>query len=148
MHIQLKVKLVNSNDKYMPERKLDSAGIDLKARVDKDEHPVGLQLVRGKVTRVPLGIHTEFPREYAMRMIGRSGMALEGVHLLGGLIDADFRGEWTALLCNLGDQNHVIQDGDRVAQYVVLQLHECSLHEVTELSQTKRGDGGHGSTGK
>jgi dUTP pyrophosphatase len=65
-----------------------------------------------------------------------------------GTIDADFRGEIKVLLVNLSNENFVISNGDRIAQMVIAKHEKAIWLETVELSETERGEGGYGSTGK
>ena len=80
----------------------------------------------------------------------RSGLAMKhGMTVLNtpGTIDADYRGEVKVVLANFGDQDFVVRHGDRIAQLVIAPVAKATLHVVTSLDTTERGDGGYGSTG-
>ena len=80
----------------------------------------------------------------------RSGLAYRhGITMLNtpGTIDADYRGELKMLAVNLGEEEFVINHGDRVAQMIIAPVIQADIHEVGDLSETERGDGGFGSTG-
>jgi dUTP pyrophosphatase len=74
----------------------------------------------------------------------------EGVTVLNspGTIDADYRGEVKVLLVNLSDRSVEIRPGDRIAQMVIARYEKVKLNQVEALSDTQRGEGGFGSTGK
>ncbi len=96
----------------------------------------------------PLGFAMEFPSGYVALMKDRSSMAKNGLHCLGGVFDAGYRGEYNVLLVNLSDQPYHVQRGDKIAQLVVQPVTIAEIVETTELSDSARGTGGFGSTGK
>jgi dUTP pyrophosphatase len=115
-------------------------------------------LPAGPVTLGPLqreligtGLRVELPVGYEMQVRPRSGLAFKhGLTVLNspGTIDADYRGEIKVLLVNLSNEPAVIHDGDRIAQLVVARHETVVWQTATELSETARGAGGYGSTGK
>jgi dUTP pyrophosphatase len=93
----------------------------------------------------------EIPPGYEAQVRPRSGLALKhriGIPNAPGTIDADYRGELKVLLINLGDDPFIVQRGDRVAQLVFAPVSRVSLCVVEALSETTRGDGGFGHTGR
>lgn len=100
---------------------------------------------------IPLGFCAELPEGYEIQVRARSGLALRyGIAMANGVgtIDADYRGEYGAILINLGSKPFTINPNDRIAQLVLAKHLKASLNEVNELSDTDRGKGGFGSTGK
>lgn len=100
---------------------------------------------------VPTGFCYEIPPGFEMQVRPRSGLALKhGVTVLNapGTIDADYRGELKVLLVNLGPEPFEIKRGERVAQVVIAPVSAATFTEAAELSDTERGTGGFGSTGK
>lgn len=90
------------------------------------------------------------PKGYEGQVRPRSGLALNlGVGVLNspGTVDADYRGEVKVLVINHGQENVVIQPGDRIAQMVITPVNQVELEEAEDLDQTDRGAGGFGSTG-
>lgn len=100
------------------------------------------------VTKLPLGIATEIPAGYCAMIKDRSGMGSKGIHVFGGVIDSDYRGEWSVLLFNSKGMHHRIEIGDRVAQFLVVAVPGFYLEWSEELGGTVRGVGGFGSTGQ
>jgi len=99
---------------------------------------------------IPTGIAVELPPGYEAQIRPRSGLAIKhGITLLNtpGTIDADYRGEIKVILINLGEEDFVINRGDRIAQMVICPVVRVELEEVEELSTTRRSEGGFGSTG-
>lgn len=123
-----------------------AAGLDLLAAV---EAPV--TLAPGERALVPTGLAMALPAGYEAQVRPRSGLAAKnGVTVLNtpGTIDADYRGEVKVILINLGQEPFRIGRGDRIAQMVIAPVLQASLQEVDVLSETARGTGGFGSTGK
>lgn len=107
-------------------------------------------LYQDQPAKIPTGIAAEIPEGYAGFIITRSSVALGGVHVSMTLIDCDYRGEIfvTATKC-AGDSDHAnIYAGDRVAQLYVIPLPSLEFEWADELSETARGAGGYGSTGR
>lgn len=94
------------------------------------------------------GIKTALPKTFAAFIEPRSGLAVQGILLMGGVIDASYRGEWGVILHNLGPAPLTFKRGDRIAQVAVRKVESVSFTQVDELSPTARGTGGFGSTGR
>jgi len=103
----------------------------------------------GNWQKVSLGIGLELPVNSCALLLGRSGMAAKhGVLGKTGLIDSDYRGKLYLTLHNVGVNDYVIHEGDRIGQLLFLKLPSVKLQQVPVLSKTVRGTGGFGSTGK
>ncbi len=123
-----------------------SAGADLYACIDA---PVTIE--PGQTISIPTGIAIEVPVGYAGLVYARSGMACKrGLAPANkvGVIDSDYRGEVLIMLHNHGEYPQTINSGDRVAQLVITPVFTPEFQLVEELSDTARGTGGFGSTGK
>ncbi|MCB9895755.1 MAG: dUTP diphosphatase [Planctomycetes bacterium] len=123
-----------------------AAGADVHAAL---EGPVLLQ--PGRHAMIPTGFCYEIPPGYEMQVRPRSGLAAKhGITVLNapGTIDADYRGELKVLLINHGPEPFEIQRGERIAQIIIAPVVMAAFKEVNELSDTSRGQGGFGSTGK
>ena len=118
-----------------------SAGYDLVS-------PDGFELAAGEIRAIPLGFATEMPGNIHCRIESRSGMALKGLAVVTGVIDADYRGEWKVILGNFSGEAQAIAAGQRVAQAVFRPTVSVSVSETDTLSESKRGEGGFGSTGE
>lgn len=144
--VQLK-RLPGNEDIALPKRMSEwAAGFDLHAAVSEP-----LTLAPGERALVPTGFAMAMPRELEAQIRPRSGLAFKhGITCLNspGTIDADYRGEVKVLLINLGQQPFVIERGERIAQMVFQTVPQVELAEVSELSETVRGEGGFGHTGK
>lgn len=141
------VEIINRSKHSLPQYATpNSAGLDLHANIDKD---VVLKPMQRKL--IPTGLFMALPESTEAQIRPRSGLAYrEGITVLNapGTIDADYRGEVMVLLINLSDSAVTIQDGDRIAQMVIAKYEKTSIKEVEVLSDTSRGEGGFGSTGK
>ena len=110
----------------------------------------GLTLKVGRRHAVATGLSFAIPHGFEVQVRPRSGLALKhGITCLNtpGTIDSDYRGEVKVILANLGDEDFVIQRGDRIAQLVVAAVAHAAMVEVETLDDTGRGAGGFGSTG-
>ena len=127
---------------------IGAAGLDIRAAIDADK-PITLK--PGERRLVPSGLKMEIPLGYEVQVRPRSGLAFKhGITLVNapGTIDSDYRGEVSTLMINLGQEDFVITRGERVAQWVVAPVVQTSFTLVDILSDTARGAGGYGSTGK
>jgi dUTP pyrophosphatase len=109
-----------------------------------------LTLKIGKRHAVATGFAFAIPYGYEVQVRPRSGLALKhGITCLNtpGTVDSDYRGEVKVILANLGEEDFVIQRGDRIAQLVVAPVTHAIMAEVDMLDDTARGTGGFGSTG-
>jgi len=125
-----------------------SAGMDLRAAVAEGEP---MTLKAGERALVPTGLTIALPANYEAQIRPRSGLAFKhGITCLNtpGTIDADYRGEVKVLLINLGQEPFVIKRGERIAQMVIAPVTQSQWEVVTALSETARGAGGFGSTGR
>ena len=143
----MKVNIINKSKHPLPEYKTKlSAGMDIRANLSET---IVLQPLERKL--IPTGLFIELPEGYEAQMRPRSGLALnEGLGLLNspGTIDADYRGEVGIIVVNLSNNVVSIKDGDRIAQMVINKVEQAELVEVKELTDTERGSGGFGHTGK
>ena len=95
------------------------------------------------------GITLEIPKGYAGIVKDKSGLAKKhGLHVLGGVFDSGYRGEYRITLVNLNDEPYKIEEGQKVAQVLIYPVITAKLEEVQEVSESKRGEGKWGSTGK
>lgn len=99
---------------------------------------------------VGLGFAMEIPVGYYGLIAIRSSLGKQGIILTNGvgIVDSDYRGEWKLLVTNIGQVERILMPGDRVAQLILRKLEDCTIEEVDDLSDTARGTGGFGSTGK
>ncbi len=139
-------RLPHGVDLPAPERATaSSAGFDLRACV-----PEPVTLAPGARALIPTGLAIALPEGYEGQVRPRSGLAVRhGLTLVNtpGTIDADYRGEVSVILVNLGAEPYRVARGDRIAQLVVQRLPAVTFEEVDELPETARGAGGFGHTG-
>ena len=122
----------------------EAAGADVFA-------PYGVVIFPGERVMLPLGFAVSIPAGFEIQFRPRSGLAAKhGVTVINspGTIDSDYRGELIAALVNHGGAPHTIHAGDRVAQMVLAPVYRAEFHEVDALTETVRGTGGFGSTGR
>ncbi len=99
---------------------------------------------------VPTGLYMALPEGYEAQVRPRSGLALKyGITVLNspGTIDADYRGEIGVILVNLGQEDFVVRDGERIAQMVIARYEQAEFVSVETLDKTERGEGGFGHSG-
>lgn len=99
----------------------------------------------------PLGFATAIPKGYYFKVVPRSGLALwDGITILNtpGTIDAGYRNEWMAIVANLSNKEVILKKGERICQIILGRLHDYEIIETDNLSDSERGLGGFGSTGK
>ena len=144
--MSVKIEVINRGNWDLPEYKtIGSAGMDLKASI-------GSPIVNKSLERVlvPTGLFMSIPEGYEGQIRGRSGLALKnGVTLANGVgtIDSDYRGEIGVILINLGKEDFVIENGDRIAQFVLTNYEKVDFNLVEDLDLTDRDSGGFGHTG-
>ncbi len=143
----MRVKIINKSNNALPAYETaSSAGMDLRAFVDAD---VVLKPFERKL--IPTGLYIELPDGYEAQIRPRSGLAIKsGITVLNspGTIDADYRGEIKVILINLSDIDFTIKSGERICQMVIAKHEKAEFIEVEEISETERGAGGFGHTGK
>ena len=143
MSIELRVRRLHPRARVPVRATPQATGFDLYACLDE-------AVVLAETPRVvPCGVAIEFPYGYDVQVRPRSGLSAKGVGVAFGTIDADYRGELLVTMWTFGGRDsYEVQDGDRIAQLVVAPLAEVVSVEVAELTETARGSGGHGSTGR
>ncbi len=141
------MQIINLSSNPLPEYATEgSSGMDLRANLDAPLtlHPMQRFLI-------PTGIFIELPEQHEAQVRPRSGLAIKhGLTCLNspGTIDADYRGEIKVILINLSNEVHTIVHGDRIAQVVVNKVEKVTWKPVVKLSDSSRGEGGFGHTGK
>ena len=143
----MKVRIVNKSKHQLPKYETPaSAGMDLRANLDESVVLKPLERVL-----IPTGLFMELPVGYEAQVRPRSGLAAKhGITVLNtpGTIDADYRGEVKVILVNLSNEDFAIADGERIAQMIISKHEQAQLEEVETLTETERGSGGFGHTGK
>jgi len=142
----MNIRIINTSRHSLPHYETAaSAGMDLRAHILE---PVILKPLERGIIKT--GLFIELPMGYEAQVRPRSGLAAKkGITVLNapGTIDADYRGEIGVILVNLSNETFTIEDGERVAQLVIAKHERAEWVEVETLSETKRGEGGFGSTG-
>lgn len=141
------VKVINKSKNKLPQYEtVNSAGVDVRANIDEVITVMPLERVM-----VPTGLFVEIPSGYEIQVRPRSGLAAKyGITVLNspGTIDADYRGEIKVILVNLSSTPYILNPEERLAQLVLAKYDQIEWEEALELSETERGAGGFGSTGK
>jgi len=167
--LELKVKKLDERAQLPTKNNISDAGFDLYACCWSDK-----EIYTGKTVKINTGIALEIPAGYYGQIFDRSSMGAKGIHVHGGVIDSSYRGEIAVCLQNTnidteeftihstnGDNEHsyekyraidpdryTIKHGDKIAQIVLLPVPAVQVVEVTELSDSDRGDKGFGSSGR
>ena len=123
-----------------------ASGMDLMAFV---KEPINVKSKTSSL--IPIGLSVAFSEDYEIQIRPRSGLAAKNnISVLNtpGTIDSDYRGEIKVIIFNHGNDDFIINNGDRIAQMVLTPVLKMELQEIDELPKTIRGEGGFGSTGK
>lgn len=143
----MQLKIINKSNNPLPRYESEqAAGMDIRCNIPE---PLTLQPLERKL--VSTGLYIELPKGYEAQIRPRSGMALKrGLTVLNtpGTIDADYRGEVGVILINLSGETQTIDPGERICQMVIARHEQPEIIEVTELSDTERGAGGFGHSGR
>ena len=123
-----------------------ASGMDLMAFIKK---PINIKSKTSSL--IPTGLSVAFSEDYEIQIRPRSGLAAKNnISVLNtpGTIDSDYRGEIKVIIYNHGNNDFLINDGDRIAQMILTPVIKMELEETSDLPETIRGEGGFGSTGK
>lgn len=141
------VKVIKDEGVTLPKYETSgAAGMDVRANISEP-------IVLGSLDRVliPLGLRLEIPEGYEVQVRPRSGLALKhGIGMVNsiGTIDSDYRGEIGTIIVNLSKEPYTIQPQERIGQLVLNKVSQIEWEVVEKLSESERGSGGFGSTGK
>ena len=142
----MNIKIINTSNHALPSYEtLASAGMDLRAKLDE---AITLKPLERAIIKT--GLFIELPVGIEAQVRPRSGLAAKkGITVLNapGTIDADYRGEIGVILVNLSNDDFQVDNGERIAQLIIAKHERATWEEVSTLSETKRGEGGFGSTG-
>jgi len=142
----MKMKIISKSGRVPRYETAGAAGFDISAYLDEP-----LTLKPGDRMLVPTGLYFEVPQGYEAQVRARSGLAIRhGLGLVNGIgtIDSDYRGEVRVPMINWGNEPYTINDGERIAQVVINRFERVDLELSDKLSDTERGEGGFGHTGK
>jgi dUTP pyrophosphatase len=143
--MNIRIKILKDGVKAPFRATAGSAGADLCACLEADA-----VIASGERVLIPTGIAVEIPVGYGGFMFARSSLGKRGIALANsvGVIDSDYRGEMGMLLVNNSGGDFTVRHGDRIAQLVIMPVEQAEFFTGSELSETERGAGGFGSTGK
>lgn len=142
----LKIERLPHN-KFLPEYKTEgAAGMDLCAAIDE-----AIELKPLERRLIPTGIKIELEHGYEAQIRPRSGLSIKhGITLINcvGTVDEDYRGEVCVPIVNISNETYTIQPDERIAQMIIARVEQAKIEVSVELTETTRGAGGFGSTGK
>ena len=144
--MKIQIKKLKDNAVIPTRGSMEAAGYDLYAAIDE---PVTIP--PHETVKIGTGLAIAVPQGYFGAIFARSGLAAkQGLRPANcvGVADSDYRGEYIVALHNDTDEKRIIEPGERIAQLVVMPYLTVEFDEVEELSETERGAGGFGSTGK
>ncbi len=140
--MKLKIKKLYEHAKIPVYAHIDDAGFDL----------FSLETVtvkQGERKAIHTGIAMEIPTGYVGLIWDKSGLAIiNGIKTIGGVVDAAYRGEIMVGVINFGEEDYTFEKGHKIAQMIIQKKEKMEFEEADELSDTSRGQGGFGSTGK
>ncbi len=144
--IKVLIKKLNQKAQIPAYKTAGSSGVDLMAFTENK-----ISIPPNKSALIPTGLSIAIPNDTEIQIRPRSGLAAKSnltVLNTPGTIDSDYRGELKVILFNHGDKEFIVNNGDRIAQMVLMPILKIEFEEVENLPQTIRGLGGFGSTGK
>ena len=143
----IELKIINQSDNPLPRYATNgSSGMDMLAWLFAD-----LVLAPLERALIPTGLFIELPEGFEIQVRPRSGLAIkQGLTCLNspGTVDSDYRGELKVILINLSNEPQTIKSGDRIAQMVLQRVEKINWQTVDSITETERGAGGFGHTGK
>jgi dUTP pyrophosphatase len=141
MNVKIQLKKLHPDVQLPAYAHPGDAGLDLFSRETRT-------LEQGEPHLFKLGFSLELPEGFVAIIKDKSGLGLRGITTLGGVIEHTYRGEYGVLLLNTTERSYFVKPGDKIAQLLIMPIATAELEEVSELSETKRGAGGFGSTGR
>lgn len=141
--MKIKIKKLNPNAKMPTQGTAGAAGFDLYAAEEFD-----VTIFEEQTVRIQTGLAFEIPEGYVGVVYSRSSTALKGLIITPLLVDADYRGPVYVTVKNASGRPYVLRNGDRIAQMRIEELVSTEFEWADELSETARGTGGYGSTGR
>jgi dUTP pyrophosphatase len=142
---QTQIKIISESGILPMYETLGSAGMDVRAFINEP-----IRLAPGQRALLPTGLRIELPMGLEAQIRARSGLSIKyGLAMVNGVgtIDSDYRGEIKLPLINLGDEDILIENGDRLAQMVIAKYQRISWVPTDQLNETERSEGGFGHTG-
>ena len=144
--VKVLIKKLNPKVEIPTYKTVGSSGMDLMAFIERP-----IRLLPKSSCLVPTGLSVAFSDEFEIQIRPRSGLAAKNnISVLNtpGTIDSDYRGEIKIILFNHGGSEFIINNKDRIAQMILMPVYKIEFEEVENLTETLRGKGGFGSTGK
>jgi len=141
MKLRIKIKKLRPDVKLPAYALKGDAGMDIFSYED-------VVIKKGEKYIFKTGFALEFPEDYCALIWDKSGLSSKGLKVIGGVFEYTYRGEYMIGLINLGKEDHHFEKGDKIAQLLIQPIITVELEEVEELSESVRGEGSHGSTGK
>lgn len=149
MNIKIKVCKINSKA-VLPQKDYENLGMDICACLPSDVTKYTILPLDRCI--IPTGLKIELPENYGVLLRDRSGLSTkQGIHVLAGVIDPSYRGEWKICLLNTSKyDSYSVAHGDRIAQAIFVPNINLIVEEVSEdlLSNSMRGENGFGSSGR
>jgi len=139
--VKLKVRKIHPEARLPVYQHPGDAGLDLFSAVDEI-------LGAGELMAVPTGLQMAIPDGHVGLIWDKSGISLQGVHRLAGVVDAGYRGEVKVVMINLGKLPFAVKKGMKIAQMLIQPVVAAEVTETADLDDTSRGGGGFGSTGR
>ena len=139
--MEIKVERIHKDARLPRYSHRGDAGLDLFSSVD-------CVLEAGQILAIPTGIHVAIPQGFVGLIWDKSGLSLQGVHRLAGVVDSGYRGEVKVVMANLRDKPFIIEKGMKVAQMLIQPVEDVKVVETDKLEETSRGKKGFGSSGK
>lgn len=144
---KVEIKVINKSHHPLPSYEtFEAAGMDVRAYLPEGS----VTLKPGERALIGTGLYMQLPSGYECQIRPRSGLALRhGISIVNspGTVDADYRGEIGVILINLGQEDFIVNDGDRICQMVVKEYTKVKWELTDRLDRTKREDGSFGHTG-
>lgn len=139
--MKLKVKKLRPDAKLPTRAHHDDAGLDVYCCEE-------ITIPPHVTVKIPTGIAYEVPDGYCVFAWDKGSIGSKGIKTLGGVLDSGYRGELFIPMHNLNDEPYTFESGHKIAQMVIQKVELWEVEEAKELSETKRGTGAFGSTGK
>ncbi len=139
--MQIKIKRLKEDAKLPTYAHIGDVGMDMYAMETITIEPMGHHIFFH-------GFALEFPVGFAAIVKDKSSISKAGLHTMGGVFDAGYRGEYNTHIVNLSEQDYTVEVGDKVAQLIIYPVAIPELVEVDDLADSDRGTGAFGSTGK
>ncbi len=139
--MKIKIKRLHPDAKLPSYAHPGDVGLDMYSLEEKTLKPAEHHIF-------DVGFALEFPEGFAAIVKDKGGISKANLHTMGGVFDAGYRGEYNVHLVNLGQESYKVEKGDKIAQLIIYPVEIADIEEVDELSESVRGEGRFGSTGR